>query len=46
MSKLISLIILLCVSPILAIISVAIFLDDGIPIYFKQKRIGKNNKHF
>ena len=33
-------------SPILFIISILIFLDDGFPIIFKQKRFGINNKLF
>tara|TARA_B100001250_G_scaffold386960_1_gene383932 strand:- start:417 stop:962 length:546 start_codon:yes stop_codon:yes gene_type:complete len=46
MNKLISFILLLIFSPILLILSIIILLDDGFPILFKQKRIGKNNVHF
>jgi len=46
MSKLISLIILICFSPLFFIIALAIIIDDGFPIFFNQKRIGRNNKQF
>lgn len=32
--------------PILFIVSTIILFDDGFPIFFKQKRIGKNSKAF
>jgi O-antigen biosynthesis protein WbqP len=46
MNKLLSLLLLLLLSPIFIIISFIIFLDDGFPILFKQTRIGKNNNKF
>ena len=46
MSKLFSVIILICLSPLLIIIALAIILDDGFPIFFRQKRIGINNDEF
>ena len=46
MSKLFSLFIFICISPILAIVAIIIILNDGFPVLFKQKRIGKNNSHF
>ena len=46
MRLLLSLFLLTLFSPILIIISIVIILDDGFPIFFKQKRIGKNNIHF
>ena len=33
---------LIFMSPILLIVSIAIFFEDGSPIFFSQKRIGKN----
>ena len=42
-SRILSLFFLLLLSPILIIISIIILIDDGAPIIFKQKRIGKNN---
>ena len=46
MNKLFSLIILICLSPLFIIISLAIILDDGFPIFFRQRRIGLNNNEF
>ena len=46
MSKLFSLIILICLSPLLIIIALAIILDNGFPIFFRQRRIGINNDEF
>ncbi|MCL2105931.1 MAG: sugar transferase [Oscillospiraceae bacterium] len=37
---------LILLSPLLALISLAIFLDDGAPVIFRQKRVGKNNALF
>ena len=45
-SKLFSLILLICLSPILLIFAIAIMIDDGFPILFRQKRVGQNNAHF
>ena len=45
-SKIFSLILLVCISPILALVALAIIFDDGSPIIFKQKRVGKNNTHY
>ena len=45
-SKLFSLIILVCLFPLFAIVIILILLDDGLPVFFKQKRVGKNNKFF
>ena len=44
--QLFSLILLICLSPILLIVAIAIIIDDGLPIFFKQKRVGQNNVHF
>ena len=46
MSKIFSLILLICLSPILLIVAIAIIVDDGFPILFRQKRVGQNNAHF
>ena len=46
MSKLFSLILIICLSPLLALVAIAIIIDDGFPIIFKQKRVGLNNVHF
>jgi len=46
MSKIFSLFLLICLSPILFIVAIAIMIDDGFPILFRQKRIGINNQKF
>ena len=46
MSKIFSLILFLCISPILVIVALIIMIDDGFPILFRQKRVGLHNKHF
>ena len=46
MSRILSIIILICISPVLLIVSVIILIDDGLPIMFKQKRVGQYNDHF
>jgi O-antigen biosynthesis protein WbqP len=46
MSKIFSLILLICLSPILLIVAITIIVDDGFPILFRQKRVGQNNAHF
>jgi len=46
LSKLFSLILLICLSPVFALVALAIIINDGFPIFFKQKRVGLNNVHF
>ena len=41
-----SILVLLLIFPILLLLSCAIFVSMGSPIFFKQERIGKNNKPF
>ena len=41
-----SLILLICLSPILLIVAITVMIDDGFPILFRQKRVGQNNAHF
>ena len=45
-SKIFCIILLICLSPILLIVSITIIVDDGFPIIFRQKRVGQNNSHF
>ena len=45
-SRLLSFVILICISPILLIVALSIIIDDGFPILFRQKRVGQNNAHF
>ncbi len=46
MSHFVGLILIVCLSPFLLIITLVSFFDDGFPILFRQKRIGINNKLF
>ncbi len=46
MARVLFFIVFLIVSPIYLLISIVIVIDDGFPIFFKQKRIGLNNKPF
>lgn len=46
MTKIVSIILLICLSPIFVIVALAIIIDDGFPILFRQKRAGQNNTHF
>ena len=45
-SRIISLFLLFLFLPIFLIIALAIFLEDGFPIFFKQKRVGVNYSFF
>ncbi|WP_243975766.1 sugar transferase [Vibrio natriegens] len=44
--KFFSIFILLLLSPILLLVSIAIVMDSGFPIFYFQKRVGKNGKEF
>ena len=37
---------LFCLSPVYLCISVLILLKDGRPVFFRQERVGRNNKNF
>ena len=37
---------LICISPLLLVASILIFLEDGLPVFFKQERVGLNKKLF
>ena len=37
---------LIFISPLLLIASIFIFLEDGLPVFFKQERVGLNKKLF
>lgn len=45
-SRLISLLFLLLFAPFFLIIALLIFMEDGMPIFFKQKRVGVNYSFF
>jgi len=44
--KLFSIIVLILISPVLAIVALLIILNDGFPIIFQQNRVGKDGKFF
>ena len=46
MSKIFSFFLLILFSPILILVAIAIILNNGFPILFKQKRVGQNNAYF
>ena len=46
MDVLVSLTILLIVSPLIPLIALAIYLDSGMPIFFRQKRTGHKGQEF
>ena len=37
---------LISILPLIFIVSIIIFIQDGFPVFFRQKRVGKNNKIF
>jgi O-antigen biosynthesis protein WbqP len=45
-NRLFALIILIILFPLFVIVALAIFLEDGSPIFFKQKRVGANYTFF
>lgn len=45
-NRLFALIVLLILSPIFLLVALGIFIEDGSPIFFKQKRVGVNYSFF
>ena len=45
-SRIIGLILFILISPFLLLFSLIIYIDDGFPVLYKQKRIGLNNSIF
>ena len=45
-NKFIALILVLFLSPLFILVAICIFIEDGIPIFFKQKRVGVNYTFF
>jgi len=45
-SRFLALIIFIILIPVFIVVSLAIFLEDGFPIFFKQKRVGVNYTFF
>jgi len=46
LNRLIALIVLILLSPIFLIVALAIFFEDGFPVFFTQKRVGINYTFF
>lgn len=46
LSKILALLLLVLLSPLLFLISAIIYIGDGLPIIFKQRRVGVNNSEF
>ena len=46
LNKLFALILLLILSPLFLLVAISIFIEDGMPIFFKQKRVGINYTFF
>jgi O-antigen biosynthesis protein WbqP len=46
LNSLFALIILIILSPLLFLVAISIFIEDGMPIFFKQKRVGINFTFF
>ncbi len=45
-AKIIALLLIIILSPLLLLISITIFIEDGFPIIYKQENLGKNHKKF
>jgi O-antigen biosynthesis protein WbqP len=46
LNKLLALLLLVIFSPLLLLVGLAIFIEDGFPIFFNQKRVGINYTYF
>jgi O-antigen biosynthesis protein WbqP len=46
LSRLLALLIFILLSPIFILVALSIFLEDGFPVFFKQKRVGINYSFF
>ena len=46
LQRILSLLLIIILSPIFILLHIIIFLDDGLPITFKQRRVGKDNNTF
>ena len=46
LNRLFALILLIILSPVILAVALAIFIEDGLPIFFKQKRVGINYSFF
>jgi O-antigen biosynthesis protein WbqP len=46
LNRLLALILLIILSPLFLLVAISIFIQDGMPIFFKQKRVGINYTFF
>ena len=46
LNRIIALIFLILLSPVFLLVAIAILLEDGFPVFFKQKRVGVNYSFF
>ena len=46
MNRVIALFLLVLLSPLFIVVGLAIFLEDGAPVFFVQKRVGKDYSFF
>ncbi len=46
LNRLFALILLIILSPLILLVAISIFIEDGMPIFFKQKRVGINYSFF
>ena len=46
LTRILALLLLILMSPLFLIISILIFLIDGLPVFFIQKRVGRNSSNF
>lgn len=46
LNRFFALILLIILSPLFLLVAISIFIDDGMPIFFKQKRVGINYTFF
>lgn len=46
LNRLFAVLLLLILSPIFLLLVISIFIEDGIPVFFKQKRVGINYSYF
>ena len=46
LNRLLALILLIILSPLFLLVAISIFIEDGTPIFFKQKRVGINYTFF
>ena len=45
LNTILSILLLFLLSPLMIAVVIIILLDDGFPVFFKQKRIGHNNEN-